>query len=349
MGWRKSCFSNGITLLLILLLTACTSSAPSRPAPVTSAGVHALGRFKDPYRYVVAPGDTLYSIAWLVGTDVPALARHNGIRAPYPIYPGQVIRMDVPGVKRPVYRVKSGDTLSRIAQQHDNSVADLATLNGLLPPYRIYVGQKLIVNRARATAQPAAVVRTTTVAKTGTATAASRTGTTQNRPVSAPVKSKTPAGTSSSIKANQNLAPSKGKEYAGSKVQNNTAVKSAIAWQWPTQGPVAAGFSLAETGNKGVDIRGKRGQAVKAAAEGKVVYAGSALRGYGNLIIIKHDDNYLSAYAHNDVLRVKDQQFVKAGQHIADMGSSDTTDVRLHFEIRYQGTSVDPMRYLPKR
>ncbi|MCT7653857.1 peptidoglycan DD-metalloendopeptidase family protein [Oceanimonas sp. NS1] len=110
-----------------------------------------------------------------------------------------------------------------------------------------------------------------------------------------------------------------------------------------------SGFSLAETGNKGVDIRGSRGEAVKAAAAGKVVYAGNALRGYGNLIIIKHNDDYLSAYAHNEVLRVKEQDSVQAGQHIADMGSSDATDVRLHFEIRHQGKSVDPRKYLPKR
>ena len=86
-----------------------------------------------------------------------------------------------------------------------------------------------------------------------------------------------------------------------------------------------------------------------AAASGKVVYAGSALRGYGNLIIIKHNEDYLSAYAHNDVLRVQEQQEVKAGQRIADMGSSDAQDVRLHFEIRYRGQSINPVRFLPKR
>ena len=98
-----------------------------------------------------------------------------------------------------------------------------------------------------------------------------------------------------------------------------------------------------------MDISGRRGQPVIAAASGKVVYAGSALRGYGNLIIIKHDDDYLSAYAHNETLLVKEQQDVKAGQRIASMGSSDAEDVRLHFEIRYRGQSVNPMRFLPKR
>ncbi|WP_232818227.1 peptidoglycan DD-metalloendopeptidase family protein [Zobellella maritima] len=336
-------------LSLILLLTACTSSSPSRPAPVMNLGAHAHGQFQDPNRYIVAKGDTLYSIAWLVGTDVPTLARHNGIHSPYQIYPGQVIRMDVPGISRPVYRVKSGDTLSRIAQQHSNSVADLATLNGLVPPYRIFVGQKLILNRARIEAPKAPATSRVTSRSVEGSRVANTSKPVSSRSASTLPKSRIPAGTSSDTKPGQGLAPSPGKEYAGTRVQNNAAVKSVITWQWPTKGSVISGFSLAETGNKGIDIRGERGQAVTAAAEGRVVYAGSALRGYGNLIIIKHDDNYLSAYAHNDVLRVQDKQMVKAGQHIADMGSSGATDVRLHFEIRYQGTSVDPMRYLPKR
>ncbi|SPZ21773.1 Murein hydrolase activator NlpD precursor [Providencia rettgeri] len=109
------------------------------------------------------------------------------------------------------------------------------------------------------------------------------------------------------------------------------------------------GFSDAQGGNKGVDIAGSRGQAVLAAAPGKVVYAGNALRGYGNLIIIKHNDDYLSAYAHNDTLLVRDQQDVTAGQKIATMGSTGTSSVRLHFEIRYKGKSVNPLRYLPQR
>ena len=100
---------------------------------------------------------------------------------------------------------------------------------------------------------------------------------------------------------------------------------------------------------EGIDISGQRGQPVVAAADGKVVYAGGALRGYGNLIIIKHDEDYLSAYAHNDSLRVVEQQEVKAGQKIADMGNTDAPDVRLHFEIRFRGKSVNPIQFLPKR
>ena len=328
--WSKPLKLTCINLVLITLLSACSAS---RPAPVS--GVHARGQIKaNGSHYVVAKGDTLYSIAWQAGTDVPSLARHNRITAPYAIYPGQTLRLDVPGAKRAQYRVRRGDTLNSIARRTNHRVADLATLNGLKPPYRIYVGQALTLRSPPRAQKKAASVR--------------------------PKVAAAPPKTASSNKVNNSrqvgetnvakpLAPAQGKAYAGSGVQKNTAINTNIAWHWPTTGPVISGFSLAETGNKGVDIRGSRGQAVKAAAAGKVVYAGNALRGYGNLVIIKHNDDYLSAYAHNELLRVKEQQTVSSGQHIADMGSSDTTDVRLHFEIRYQGASVNPMKYLPKR
>ena len=114
-------------------------------------------------------------------------------------------------------------------------------------------------------------------------------------------------------------------------------------------GKIIDNFSATEGGNKGIDIAGSRGQPVVANASGRVVYAGNALRGYGNLIIIKHNDDYLSAYAHNDTMLVREQQEVKAGQKIATMGSTGTSSVRLHFEIRYKGKSVNPLQYLPQR
>src|SRR5690606_20518430 len=110
-------------------------------------------------------------------------------------------------------------------------------------------------------------------------------------------------------------------------------------WVWPAKGRVVSRFSSSDNGNKGIDIAGQRGQDVNATAAGKVVYAGNALRGYGNLVIIKHNDDYLSAYAHNDRVLVREQDTVTAGQKIALMGSSGTNNVRLHFEIRYKGKS----------
>ena len=119
-------------------------------------------------------------------------------------------------------------------------------------------------------------------------------------------------------------------------------------WRWPAKGKVIHKFSTAKQGNKGIDIAGRRGDSVKATADGKVVYAGDALQGYGQLVIVKHNEDYLSAYAHNDRILVKEQQVVKAGQVIARMGDTDAERVMLHFEVRFRGKSVNPMKYLPK-
>jgi lipoprotein NlpD len=120
-----------------------------------------------------------------------------------------------------------------------------------------------------------------------------------------------------------------------------------LGWIWPAHGTLIAGFDDAK--NKGFDIGGKAGDAVLAAADGRVVYAGAGLRGYGNLIILKHNNTYLTAYAHNQTLLVKEDQSVRKGQKIAEMGNSDADRVKLHFEIRRQGKPVDPARYLPSR
>ena len=120
-----------------------------------------------------------------------------------------------------------------------------------------------------------------------------------------------------------------------------------LGWIWPAGGSVLAGFD--ESKNKGVDLGGNAGDPVLAAADGKVVYAGAGLRGYGNLIILKHNNIYLTAYAHNQTLLVKEDQSVKKGQKIAEMGNSDADRVKLHFEVRRQGKPVDPAKYLPAR
>ena len=118
-------------------------------------------------------------------------------------------------------------------------------------------------------------------------------------------------------------------------------------WRWPASGKVVMTYSTSEGGNKGIDIAGSRGQPVYAAGAGKVVYVGNQLRGYGNLVMIKHNEDYITAYAHNDKLMVNNGQNVKIGQQIATMGSSDDDSVRLHFQIRYRATAIDPLRYLP--
>ena len=122
-----------------------------------------------------------------------------------------------------------------------------------------------------------------------------------------------------------------------------------LKWQWPTRGKVVSTFSLRDPGRRGIDIVGKKGQPVKAAAAGRVVYRGNGLRGYGNLIILKHNDTYFSAYAHTEDVVVKENEKVKLGQRIADMSNTSSEKTKLHFEIRRNGKPVNPLGYLPKR
>jgi len=166
------------------------------------------------------------------------------------------------------------------------------------------------------------------------------------RSVAAPVA--TPAATAkparASIRKDQVVSADGGWEG-----KLKAAARDAITWSWPTRGQVTRTFSASAPGKKGLDIAGTLGQPVQAAASGKVVYSGDGLIGYGRLIIIKHNDTFLSAYAYNDMLLVNEGEWVRPGQHIAAMGSTGTNDVLLHFQIRRDGIPVDPMRYLPPR
>ncbi|WP_439239628.1 murein hydrolase activator NlpD [Lonepinella sp. BR2919] len=275
------------------------------------------------------------------------------------------------------YTVRKGDTMFLIAYIAGIDVKELASLNGMSEPYKLSIGQTLKTSNGSTTitttetkqeckevsvtTQP---VVTYTAAANGTQYGSDGTVTgpikaaagSAEQAVAGPIKATTT--TSSPITTTTTTGVVSGAATAGtvtatavssSSSSYSTAPQSNITWQWPTSGKVVQGFSNSDGGNKGVDISGSKGQAVYATAAGRVVYAGNALRGYGNLIIIKHNDDFLSAYAHNDSISVSDQQQVKAGQQIAKMGSSGTNSVKLHFEIRYKGKSVDPTRYLPKR
>ena len=261
------------------------------------------------------------------------------------------------------YKVNKGDTMFLIAYLTGMDVKDLASMNNMKEPYSLSVGQTLKISncstktitttvpvKTTAPAAPAEPEVTYTPGANGTQIGSDGT-------VIGPIKSGVGNGEPSKPVFTNNTPSTPATTTTQVETTNNTPVNanvvapvaSNIAWQWPTQGNVIQGFSNTDGGNKGVDISGSRGQAVKAAANGRVVYAGNALRGYGNLIIIKHNDDFLSAYAHNDKILVSDQQEVKAGQEIAKMGSTGTNTVKLHFEIRYKGKSVDPVRYLPRR
>ena len=265
------------------------------------------------------------------------------------------------------YKVNKGDTMFLIAYLTGMDVKDLASMNNMKEPYSLSVGQTLkISNCSTKTVTTTVPVKTTAPAAPAAPAepevtytpGANGTQIGSDGTVIGPIKSGVATG-GASTPAFTNNTPSTPVTTTTTQVEttNNTPVNanvvapvaSNVAWQWPTQGNVIQGFSNSDGGNKGIDISGSRGQEVKAAASGRVVYAGNALRGYGNLIIIKHNDDFLSAYAHNDKILVSDQQEVNAGQEIAKMGSTGTNAVKLHFEIRYKGKSVDPVRYLPRR
>jgi lipoprotein NlpD len=215
---------------------------------------------------------------------------------------------------RNIHVVQKSETLFSLAWRYGWDYKELASANSIASPYLIFPGQKINVKR-------------------------SRQGSVRSKPVSSKNLTKHTRSSSkprASAYKTRNKAP---------KTVRSTAD---LAWSWPANGKITARFSTKSPTNKGIDIGGSLGESVTAAAAGSVVYAGSGLLGYGNLVIIKHNEQFLSAYAHNKRLLVKENQTVKAGQSIAKIGSSGTDKVKLHFEIRREGKPVNPMLYLPK-
>jgi lipoprotein NlpD len=238
-------------------------------------------------------------------------------------------------IKTDEYTVRPGETLYSIAWRANSDVRYLAKLNNIIAPYNIYSGQKLFLSSK---------------------------GKGKSTKVSSsklPRKKQIKSSNRTHTKVVKNVIASSKKQAYGENVSDTKVGRSSLPksdfsqkvsrWQWPVKGKVIAKFSSRVQGNKGIDISGHRGTNIRAAASGKVVYAGSALRGYGKLIIIKHNDDYLSAYAHNDKILVKEQQQIKSGDVIAKMGNTGAQRVMLHFEVRFRGKSVDPLKYLPKK
>ena len=228
------------------------------------------------------------------------------------------------------YTVKQGDTLARIGLEAGQPYRDIARWNNLENPNRIETGQVLRIippgaPENGAVSRPVAASKASATplppaGKPAQAASAPAAATSPAAPASAPAVVATPA----------------------------TVIEDDVSFIWPVRGDIVATFDEAKN-RKGLDIGGVAGTPILAAAEGKVVYAGSGLRGYGNLIIVKHSATYLTAYAHNQTLLVKEEQTVKQGQKIAEMGNSDADQVKLHFEVRKLGKPVDPAKYLPIR
>ncbi|MDZ5601280.1 peptidoglycan DD-metalloendopeptidase family protein [Pseudomonas sp. RP23018S] len=225
------------------------------------------------------------------------------------------------------YVVKPGDTLFSIAFRYGWDYKELAARNGIAAPYTIRPGQAIRFASGSG--------NTTVVSSPSSSSKTTVTRRPVGSSVATPVVTKTVSTPSSSTTTTVTQVPA--------------AERTAGGWMWPSNGVVIGKFASNGSLNKGIDIAGDLGQPVFAASNGSVVYAGSGLRGYGELIIIKHSDTYVSAYGHNRRLLVREGQQVKAGQTIAEMGSTGTDRVKLHFEIRRQGKPVDPLQFLPRR
>lgn len=295
-----------------VLLTGCLSQ---QPAPAvdrvgnTSPRTSAQAQAVGPGYYTVKRGDTLYRIALDNGQDHRDIAAWNNIANPSAIKEGQVLRVIPPGAAEPA----------------DGAVSKpIATASGI---------------EARSLDQPAPPV----AASSGSLKREPRVG-------------KEPYSDEAYARLNKQAEATKPVEVKPetkpevpppAPAPASPSGPDDVAWAWPSTAKVTAQYS--ESGNKGLDFSGKAGDPVLAAGDGKVVYAGSGLRGFGELVIVKHNATFLSAYAHNRKILVKEGQQVTRGQKIAEMGNTDADSVKLHFEIRKQGKPVDPSVYLPKR
>lgn len=284
--WAKLSF---LFLLCVIFLTACSNR--TTPAPVTLLDSQPQEP-DDSYKsntYIVRKGDTLFAIAWYTGNDYRDLAKYNDLSAPYPIYPGQSLRLQ----PKKMTALTQNTSHTKVQEKSGTTTKnyDKRSVDPQKP--QAYSESEIGVNKKEVT---------------------------HVKPLTEKQKN----------------------------VLRRDFPQTVEKWVWPTNGTVSNAFDPQAPGNKGINIQAKKGTPIVAAAMGKVVYAGNALRGYGNLVIIKHTDAMLSAYAHNDKILVEEQQWVAAGQQIATMGNTGTDSVKLHFEVRYRGKSLDPLRYLPK-
>ena len=317
----------GPALCALALLAGCTTtqkapvverSATRAPAARPAAAPQPEAR---PDTYIVKRGDTLYSIALDNGLDYRELAEWNGITDPHVIQAGQELRMRAPETLVQVQPASGGGQL-----ESRPLGADAPAARPLDPAAPRAEGQPRLLTGPKALKLPWSEENVALLSR-GEARAASAPAI---PPAPAPdLKPPVPP-----VPAPQ---PPQAQDEGGDKVD----------WSWPAGGRVLAGFS--ESSNKGVDIAGKVGDPVYASAAGRVVYSGQGLRGYGKLIIIKHNQTYLSAYAHNNNLLVKEGQNVVKGQKIAEIGNTDSSQAKLHFEIRRLGKPIDPVKLLPER
>ena len=324
-GWLAGCASNPPAPVVDLSLPNENVPASATSAPPVQAG------------YRVVRGDTLYSIAFKHGIDYRDLAAWNGIASPYRIFVGQDLRLSAPVqtaplAARPMAEPQPGQAVT-------TGITDTATTTPL--------ASSAAATRPSAfeslPAQPVAAPTEPALAQSAP------TETPLPKPVEAPPKppqaapAPKPAETPPPVKPAIVPAPPKPADNAA---QLNAG---GVTWRWPADGKVVGTYLAGDQTKQGLDIAGSAGDAVRAAADGEVVYSGNGLIGYGELIIVKHNANFLSAYGHNRKRLVKEGDRVKAGQEIAEMGSTSASRDELHFEIRKNGKPVNPLDYLPAR
>lgn len=315
-----------ISSLILIMLASCAGNPPApvvNRSPQSDSGASTANTASvkstqngdwRPDTYIVQKGDTLYSIGLNLGLDYREIAAANNIYEPFTIRIGQQLKIS--SIKA---RENLDDTPKASYENEDGVIISAVDVGGETSATQNTTTTSTVtpvISSPKAIREPyslAALNRTTppaTVAIKETVT------TIPTKPATPPTTSKTAEATQSSD------------------------------WKWPTKGKVIEGFHPAN--NKGIDISGKMGQSINAAAAGKVIYAGSDLRGYGKLVIVKHNKTFLSVYAHNSKILVKEGEQVSQGEMIAKMGNTDTNKVKLHFEIRERGKSIDPTKYLPQ-
>ncbi len=323
--------------LFCTLLVGCASSQQAPVIDRMPGKPAAKAAEKDwrPDLYTVKRGDTLYSIGLEHGYDYKEIAQTNNINPPYIIHVGQQLRLK-PGTSAPgtvttaptdASATDSSGVVITPLDMGGGTVDSSAIDAGSAPSTAVTSSGPQLISEPRALREPyseqalnAPIVQAQAAPSV--------------EPVATPAVTETPKTPASEAAKPEIIQPA------------TTATSAGITWSWPTTGKVLAGFNDAGSA-KGIDISGTTGQAITAAAPGKVIYSGSDLRGYGKLVIVKHNADFLSVYAHNSKILVKEGEQVARGQKIAEMGNTDTDRTKLHFEIRRQGKSVDPATYLP--
>ena len=338
--------------VIALFLSACESNPPApvvdrkpqtskpKPASAKSNAVIKTADGKDwrPDTYIVKKGDTLFSIGLENGFEYKEIAAANRINEPYTIQIGQKLNLA---------SLKAKPETAENAQPAPSAAEDGVVLTPIGAEAPVIASKSPEVKTTQTKpilpVAPAVLSEPKALRETYSLEAFNRAAVIKI----AENKVAEPKATETNKPVEAKPADSKPAETKASETKSNDAKagdEESITWAWPTQGKVVANFN--EATNKGLDIGGSTGQSIQAASSGKVIYSGSDLRGYGKLVIIKHNKTYLSVYAHNSKIIVKEGQIVALGQKIAEMGNTDSNSVKLHFEIRRLGKSVDPARYL---